>query len=71
MRDLQIIELNRGTWICSFDTENMCTNIPKTDTINIINNILQDNQEENRCTQKEILYFLQTVMEQNYFEFDR
>jgi hypothetical protein len=47
----------------------MYTNILKTDTINIINNILQDNQKTNRSTQKK--YILQTVMEQNYFEFDQ
>jgi hypothetical protein len=45
----------------------MYTNIQKTDTINIINNTLQDNQETIRSTQKK--YILQTVMEQNYFEF--
>jgi hypothetical protein len=47
--------------ICSFDIENMYTNIPKIDTINIINSILEGNKETNRSTQKEIVYLLQTV----------
>jgi hypothetical protein len=66
MEDLQAIELNKEVRICSFDTENMYTNIPKIDTINIISNILENNQEIDRNIKKGILHILQTVMEQNY-----
>jgi hypothetical protein len=57
--------------ICSLDIENMYTNIPKRDTINIINNIQESNPEINMNIWKEILYILQTVMEQNYFQFNQ
>jgi hypothetical protein len=70
MTDLITIELNRNTRICSF-IENMYTNIPKNDTINIINNILESNSKITMNIQKEILHILQTVIEQNYFQFDQ
>jgi hypothetical protein len=45
MTDLNTIELNNDTRTCSFDIENMYTNIPTKDIINIINNILEINTE--------------------------
>jgi hypothetical protein len=45
MTHLQTIELNRDMRICSFDIEYMYNNIPKRDTINIINNIVGSNPE--------------------------
>jgi hypothetical protein len=71
MTDLQTFELNRDMRICSFDIENMYTNTPKRDAINIINNILESNPEINMNTWKEILHILQIVKEQNYFQFDQ
>jgi hypothetical protein len=47
--------------VCSFDIENMYTNIQKRDTMNIINNI----PEINPNMWKKILHILQTVTEQN------
>jgi hypothetical protein len=44
MTNLQDIEFKKDMRTFSFDIENLYTNIPKIDTINIINNILQDNQ---------------------------
>jgi hypothetical protein len=49
--------------ICSLDIENMYTNIPKIDIINIINNILENNEEIYRNIQKETLHILQRVLE--------
>jgi hypothetical protein len=45
MTDLKTIELNNDTRICVLDIENMYTNIPRKDIINIINNILENNTE--------------------------
>jgi hypothetical protein len=45
MVDLKTIELNGDMRTCSFDIENMYTNIPKRDIINIINNILENKKE--------------------------
>jgi hypothetical protein len=44
MTELNTTELNSDTRICSFDTENMCTNIPRKD-INTINDVLDKNTE--------------------------
>jgi hypothetical protein len=57
--------------ICSFDIENMYTNIPKIYSVKIIGNVLGSNPEINMNIQKELLHILQKVMEQNYFQFDQ
>jgi hypothetical protein len=49
----------------------MYTNIPKRDTINIINNILESNPEINMNIWEEIIHILQIVIEQNYFQSDQ
>jgi hypothetical protein len=49
----------------------MYTNIPKHDIINIISNIIKGNPQSNENVQKEILYITQTIMEQNYFQFNQ
>jgi hypothetical protein len=67
MADLQAIELNKNMRLCSFDIENMYTNIPKIGIINIINIILENNLEIDRNIQKETIHILKTVIEQNYF----
>jgi hypothetical protein len=68
-----ITEINENMVMCSFDIENMYTNIPKLDTtsINIINSVLNLNTEINKNSQKEIKYVPKTVIEQNYFQFDQ
>jgi hypothetical protein len=71
MTDLKTIELNRNMRICSFDVESMYTDIPKNGTVNVINSILESNPEITLNIQKEILHILQTVIEQNYFQFDQ
>jgi hypothetical protein len=69
MTELKTIELNNYTRICSFDIENIYTNIPRKDVINIINNILENNTEIQFNVRNEIIYILKIVMEQNYFQF--
>jgi hypothetical protein len=49
----------------------MYTNIPRTETTNIIHNILKTNQNINDNNQKEIIYTLDTIMEQRYFQFQQ
>jgi hypothetical protein len=41
MTDLKTIEINSDTRICSFDIENMYTNIQRKEIINIPNNVLK------------------------------
>jgi hypothetical protein len=65
--ELKTIEPNNNTRICSFDIENMYTNIPRNVIINIINNILDNNVEIQFNIRNEIIYILKRVMEQNYF----
>jgi hypothetical protein len=48
----------------------MYKNIPKMDTINIINNILKKTVIS-KNSRKEIVHTLQVVMEQNYFQIDQ
>jgi hypothetical protein len=43
--DLQSIEINEDMRICSFDIENMYTNIPKVEVLNIIKNILKSMEQ--------------------------
>jgi hypothetical protein len=68
--DLQTIEINENTRLCSFDIENMYTNIPKSNLINVINNVLHNNQEVEDIIQTEIINILKTITDQNYFQFD-
>jgi hypothetical protein len=49
----------------------MYTNIPRAETTNIIHNILKTNQNINDDNQKEIIHTLDTIMEQNYFQFQQ
>jgi hypothetical protein len=48
----------------------MYTNIPKTDIINIISNIINEDKDINKDYQYEIIQILKTVLEQNYFQID-
>jgi hypothetical protein len=65
------MEINENMRMCSFNIENMYINIPKSDVISIINNILKTNPEIAETKQKEIIHILKTVTEQNYFQFDQ
>jgi hypothetical protein len=69
MGDLKSIKINKNIRLCSFDIVNMYTNIPKNDKIIITKNILQ-NYDTNIDTQKEILQLMNTILEQNYIQYD-
>jgi ribosomal protein S20 len=56
MTELQAIELIKDMRLCSFDIQNIYTNIPKIGIINIINTIIENNQEIDRIVQKEIIH---------------
>jgi hypothetical protein len=71
MTELKTIELNSNTKMCSFDIENMYTNIPRKHIMNITNNILENNTEIQSKIRKEIIYILKVITEQNYFQFDQ
>jgi hypothetical protein len=45
--------------------------IPKNGVINIIKNILENNNEIEKNIQKEKIHILETIIEQNYFQFDQ
>jgi hypothetical protein len=49
----------------------MYTNIPKIGVINIIKKILENNNEIEKNIQKETVHILETIIEQNYFQFDQ
>jgi hypothetical protein len=48
---LKTTEISKDTRICSFDIENMYTNIPKIDTTNVITNILKINSSMSEIIQ--------------------
>jgi hypothetical protein len=55
MEDLKTIEINNDMRICSFDIENMYTNIPKREIINIINNILDSKRNPIEYSEQNII----------------
>jgi hypothetical protein len=61
------MEINEDVRMCSFDAENMYTNIPKSGFMHVITDALKTNPEIEEINQKEILHTLKTVTEQNYF----
>ena len=65
---LQHITINNNTQMCSFDIENMYTNIPTNELFNIIENIIAKNQNISHETKIEINNLLKLILEQNYFE---
>jgi hypothetical protein len=67
--DLKPIENNKDTRICSFDIENMCTNIPKIETTDIITIILKINSGIKENSQKEITH-TRNSNGTNYFQFE-
>jgi uncharacterized coiled-coil protein SlyX len=71
MTDLKTIEINSDTRMCSFDIENMYTNIQRKEVTNIINNILENNIEIETNTREEIIFIMSVIMKQNFFQFDQ
>ena len=62
------VTVNQETKIISFDITNLYTNVPITETLNIIKGKIdkQYNKEESRL----IINMLRTIVEQNYFQFN-
>jgi hypothetical protein len=65
-QSLQLIEIDNNTKMCSFDIENMYTNIPTMELRNIIDNIMTKNHNISQKTKIEINNLLTVVLEQNY-----
>jgi hypothetical protein len=49
----------------------MYSNIPRKEVINTTNNILENNVEIEASTRKEIIFIMEKIMIQNYFQFDQ
>jgi hypothetical protein len=67
--DLQSTEINEGMRMCSFDIQNTSIDIPKSEVINIAENMTQNIPEIKNL--KEIINILKVVMKQNYSQFDQ
>jgi hypothetical protein len=50
--ELETIQIDKNARICSFNIKNIYTNIPRTETTNIIHSILKTNQNINDDNQK-------------------
>jgi hypothetical protein len=66
---LQHIEIDENTKLCSFDIENMYTNIPTLELKNIIKNIIDQNHNMSNAENDKLLNLLNLILEQNYFQF--
>jgi hypothetical protein len=62
--------MNENTRLCSFDIENMYTNISIHEGQNIMGNIIDKNYHITQPTKSEIKNLLNTIMEQNYIEYN-
>jgi hypothetical protein len=65
--ELESIQIDRNTRICSFNTRKHVHQYILAETTNIIHNILKANPNINEDNQKEIIHILDAIMEQNYF----
>jgi hypothetical protein len=63
-------KIDENTKLCSFDIENMYTNIPTYELKNIIENIIYNNHYTSKEQKEELLYILDTILEQNYLPFN-
>jgi hypothetical protein len=69
--DLQSIEINEDMRICLFDIDNMYTNIPKVEVLNIIKSIMESDPETKKAELEEIIKIFKSMMEENYFPFNQ
>jgi hypothetical protein len=65
-QEIDNLNIDHNTRFCSFDITNMCTNIPKQDTINIIKDILQNEQCPDLYIQT-MIRIVTTVLDQDFF----
>ena len=68
MEDLNNIPFNNELKLASFDISNMYTNIPTQQLPDIITHLYKHNNIDH-TTQTEILKLCDTIVKQNYFEF--
>jgi hypothetical protein len=70
MHNLENLQIDGNTRLCSFDVENMYTNIPVNEIKNIISEIL-NNDNETPITEKQGLgTLLNNILEHNYMQFN-
>jgi hypothetical protein len=65
---LKMLKINENTRLCSFDVEDMYTNIPIHEVQNIVRNIINENYNISQPIKREIKNLLNTILEQNYIE---
>jgi len=68
MNNLTEISLHKKLWLASFYIENMYSNVPTDELINIIK-FMRSQQNLNDNSTKELILMTCTIMKQNYFEF--
>jgi hypothetical protein len=67
-QSLNQIEINENTQLCSFDIENMYTNIPTYKVKNTAKAIINNNNNISKKMKKEIIGLLNVILEQNYIQ---
>jgi hypothetical protein len=70
IENLNKLDINEDTRLCSFNISNMYTNIPLTETINIIQSILNRDQQTPLNIKRELITLLNATLEQNYIQFN-
>jgi hypothetical protein len=69
-QSLMNTKIDTNMKLCSFDTENMYTNIPITEIKNIIKNIMNNDNLMSKEEKEELSLILDTILEQNYLLFN-
>jgi hypothetical protein len=64
---LKLFKIDKDMQLCSFDIENMYTNIPIYEVRNIVKNIIHKNNIS-QGIKEEIINLLNTILEQKYIE---
>jgi hypothetical protein len=67
---LKFIEINEDIRLCSFDIENMYTNIPTHKFKNMTGNIIDKSYSISQQTRIEIKNLLNVILEQNYIKYN-
>jgi hypothetical protein len=63
-------EIGGNTKLCPFDIENMYTNIPTPELVNVIKNIMNCDYSTNMDEKDELVNLVNKILEQNYFHFN-
>jgi hypothetical protein len=70
MQELTQIKIDENARLCSFNIENMYTNIPTKDVRNTVNELLNRNNVK-ETENEEILDLLNVILEQNYIQINK